>query len=107
MQKTAWVEHLGREALKGIVFGIAFFCTCLVSVVAIAAAATPGGALGAALNSMLVSNNWQAPGDGTVKNAQKLGGKTANQFVTVTANQNCPTNQCIYGILANGTIQCR
>ena len=47
--------------------------------------AASGGKFGDILNMILASGNWGSPGDGTVKNADKLGGVAATDYVRVKA----------------------
>lgn len=104
MQKTPLTPALARDALRGMIFGIGFALAFMGSVIY---AANTGGEFGVALNKILASGNWQNPGDGTVKNAKTLDGKSANEFVRIKPNQQCGGNQCIAGIQQDGSVLCR
>ena len=107
MQKNNLFWTIRTEVVRGVSFWLAFAVTILISIGGVAYAANAWGAFGEALNKILASSNWQAPGDGTVKNAKALGGKTVDQFAKIGSNRTCPENQCVYGIATNGNVLCR
>ena len=71
MQKIALSRIIREEVIRALVFGISFFAILSVGTVGIVYAAD-GGKFGAILNLILASGNWEAPGDGKVKNCEKL-----------------------------------
>lgn len=71
MQKNTISQILREELLRALVFGVGFFTIIGIGFVSVAHAAN-GGRFGEILNMILVSGNWENPGDGTVKNAEKL-----------------------------------
>lgn len=63
-----------REILRAFVFSAFFVLFTTLGALGVASAASPdGGLIGQALNAILASGDWSQPGDGTVKNASKLG----------------------------------
>lgn len=105
MQKTAGISSMGGAILRGVVAGLVALGVFIVGVGALSAA--NGGQFGAVLNAILQTGNWENPGDGTVKNSEKLGGKSASEFQAVTPGQSCPPGQCIVGFETNGTLKCQ
>lgn len=97
---------LKSSFLRGVSFALWFLLTLSVATLGVAYAAN-GGRFGDLLNKILVSGNWESPGDGTVKNAEKLGGVSANQFTSIKPNQTCSAGKCIVGIKSDGTIDCK
>lgn len=91
MQKTPLSLIMREEALRALVFGLSFFVILTSGFVGVAYAAN-GGIFGDILNKILASGNWEAPGDGTVKNSQKLGGLTVDNFTrNPSGGLVCPT----------------
>lgn len=85
----------------------------LVSISTVAHAAN-GGLFGEILNLILTGDrngvagkNWENPGDGTVANAQKLGGKSASDYQRVLPGESCGGGKCIAGFNPDGTVNCR
>ncbi len=68
--------------------------------------AANGGIFWDILNKILASGNWESPGDGTVKNAERLWNKLPTEFVTAKAGQSCGGWKCIQGFLPDGTVVC-
>lgn len=68
--------------------------------------AANGGIFGDILNRILASGSWEAPGDGTVKNSQKLGWSGAESFVKVNWPFTCPLFECVSGIDTDGSVLC-
>lgn len=93
--------HFTRIFLSGIIWALGFSLT--VGVVH----AANGGLFGDLLNRILASGNWETDTTGTVKNAEKLGGKSASEYVSVAPGQSCGALQCIYGFDTNGNVMCR
>ena len=110
MQKSPLFALIREEFIRAFVFGCIFVVTVSVGFTGIAYAAN-GGVFGNLLNQILASGNWESPGDGTVKNTTKLGGKLPAEFVplaTSTADRSCTlANQCIYGFDTSGKGLCR
>lgn len=108
MQKIALSRIIREEVIRALVFGISFFAILSVGTVGVVYAAD-GGEFGRILNLILASGNWEAPGDGKVKDCEKLWGNLPSEYVKVWwAGFTCPTNQCIYGIQGiTGTPMCR
>ena len=71
MQKIALTRIMREEILRAVVFAATLFVILFAGFGTLAYAAD-GGIFGQILNSILASDNWQAPGDGTVKNANNL-----------------------------------
>lgn len=109
MQKTdTFFKKIAKIFLHGFLAGIVALAVFVGGVFAVAKAAenNSGGAFGAILNKILASGNWQG-NDGTVKNAQTLNGKTANDFQQTTGqDQKCGANMCMIGFNTDGTIAC-
>lgn len=96
-----------REFVRALIFTSIFLILQLI-IGGIARAATPdGGYFGNLLSLILASNDWKNPGDGTVKNTQKLGGVDATNYQKVIPGQSCGGSQCAYGWDAGGNILCR
>lgn len=110
MQKTTLRTILKEEILRAITFGSVFFVIILGTLTGVAHAAS-GGLFGDIMEKILGLTPGQLTsyaGDGTVKNAAKLGGNDANKFqVIATPGQSCASNQCIYGFDTSGNILCR
>lgn len=107
MQKIAMSQIFSEEILRAVIFSVSFFAIMLSGFVGMAYAATDGGYFGILLNKILVTA-WDEPtNDGTVRNANNLGGQAANTYVPVGTNRSCGSNQCIYGFDASGDVQCR
>lgn len=86
MQKIALSRVFREEILRALVFATTLFVLVFAGFGTLAyAASNPGGQFGQILNMILASGNWQAPGDGTVRNSAKLGNKDASGFVQTPA----------------------
>lgn len=72
MQKTPLRELIQEELLRASVFFVGFFILFTLSFATISYASTSGGLFGDILNRILASGDFANPGDGTVKNADKL-----------------------------------
>jgi hypothetical protein len=108
MQKTSFFQIVREEFLRATLFFVSFFILFLATFATITSASTTGGLFGDILNRILASSDFANPGDGTVKNAEKLGGEIASTYQKISApNQSCGTNQCIYGFDVSGNILCR
>lgn len=107
MQKTPFSHLLREELTRASIFGVWFIAIVSLGFVSVSYAASSGGLFGDLLNKMLVkswddtSNNW------TVKNAQKLGGYDATEFVKLGASRSCLAPACMYGIDTSGNVLCR
>lgn len=88
MQKTPLSRIFREELIRATIFGIGFFTILSLGFVSVAYAAN-GGIFWEVLNKILASGNWEIPGDGSVKNALKIGGNSASDFVKVGWNRNC------------------
>jgi hypothetical protein len=107
MQKIALSRIIREEVIRALVFGISFFAILSVGTVGVVYAAD-GGEFGRILNLILASGNWTTDTTGTVKNSEKLWGKPDSAFVQTSGGFTCPqSNQCIYGLKADGTPMCR
>jgi hypothetical protein len=105
MQKTALKTLVREEVIRAFVFSVSFILITSVGFVWVAHAAS-GGKFGDILNAILASGNWESPGDGTVKNAEKLGGAVATDYVRVKAWQSCGAGKCVTGFDPDGTVKC-
>ncbi len=105
MQKTSLSSIVLEELTRAFVFWVSFFTVLSVGFVSVAYAAN-GGVFGTLLNQILASGNWEAPGDGRVKNSDKLAGVDAINYVRIKAGQSCASNKCITGFQADGTVNC-
>lgn len=101
MQKSPLFALIREEVTRALVFGIAFVVIVSVGFTGVAYAAN-GGKFGEILNLILTGNiagvagkTWETPGDGTVANATKLGGKLSTEFILVKAGQSCAANKCV------------
>ncbi len=106
MQKNHLFSVVREELIRAIVFFSGFAILTVASIGGVAYAAN-GGLFGDILNKILASNDWQNPGDGTVKNSQRLGYMDASMYQRVMPGQSCGANQCIYGFDAGGNVMCR
>lgn len=106
MQKNHLFSVIREELIRAIVFFSGFAILTVASIGGVAHAAN-GGLFGDILNRILASGDWQNPGDGTVKNSQKLGHADASSYQRVMAGQSCGANQCIYGFDMGGNVMCR
>jgi hypothetical protein len=107
MQKSSLLRLMREEVIRALVFSIAFFILICSGFVTLAHAATDGGYFWILLNKILVTA-WDSPvNDGTVKNANSLGGTPASGYVPLGTNRTCGGNQCIYGFDASGDVLCR
>lgn len=107
MQKYTLFSNLIRFCFYGIVVGISalvvFFGGIFVSIAY--AQNNSGGIFGDILSKILASNNWQQPGDYSIKNAKQLNGIDAKEFQVIkNKTQQCPANQCVIGFNDNGII---
>ena len=97
MQKTSFFSLILRGAIIGLSAAVVFF----TSVYAVAFAAdntNNGGRFWEILNKILVGKWDDSRNDGTVKNAEKLGGRDAKDFQKILGGaQKCPINQCVVG----------
>jgi hypothetical protein len=105
MQKFSLSRILREELIRALVFGVGFVLVVSTGFVSVAYAAN-GGLFGDILNKILASGNWEAPGDGTVANAEKLGNIPASDFVKVKAWQSCGVGKCVTGFQPDGTVDC-
>ena len=106
MQKTPFSLLLRQELTRALVFGVGFFAILSLGFVSVAYAAN-WGIFGDVLNKILKSGNWEAPGDGTVKNAEKLGWKLPVDFVKAGGNRTCGAWQCVNGFdNTTGNVTC-
>jgi hypothetical protein len=97
-----------EEVLRAVIFFTTIFVLAVVSFGGIAYAVnTDGGLFGEILDKILASWDWKNAWDGTVRNANNLGGTPASGFQKINPWQNCPANQCIYSITAAWNISCR
>ena len=81
----------------------------LVSISTVAHAAN-GGLFGDILAKILGITPTQVlsyTGDGTVANAQKLGGVDASNYQKVAPNQSCGGGKCVAGFDPSGNVICR
>lgn len=103
--KNSFISAIIRGIITGVVALIIFFFGLYGA--SVYAQNNPGGKFWEILNAILSSNNWQNPGDGSVKNAQKLGGVEAGAFIQKkNADQKCAESQCVAGFKSDGTIIC-
>ena len=107
MQKNHLFSVIREELIRASIFFFGFMILTVASIGGVAYAATSGGLFGDILSKILASNDWQNPGDGTVKNSQKLGNFDASSYQRVMAGQSCGANQCIYGFDMGGNVMCR
>jgi hypothetical protein len=105
MQKTALGCIIREELTRALVFGVGFLTILSVGFVSVAHAAN-GWIFWDILNKILASGDWQSPGDGTVKNADKLGNLPAASYVIVKAWQSCGAGKCVTWFQADGTVDC-
>ncbi len=108
-----FIFWIGRKAVNGIVTGMFF----VLAVLGIAYAAinwpvgnpggteVTGGKFTTIFNSILQSSNYLLPGDGTVKNSQKLNGLTGTSYQKRVTGS-CSVGQSITTINADGTVSC-
>lgn len=108
MQKKSYFFLIIRFVVHGIISGSIAIAIFIIGIWLLQswASENPGGKFWELLNKILASGNWQNS-DGTVKNAQKFNGKTAQDFVPASKSQSCGENQCIYGFNSDGTVMCR
>lgn len=90
---------------RGVLTGVVALAVFLGGVYAVSA--NTGGKFGEILDKILVSGNW-TQSDGTVKNAQKLGGIDASNYQKISSQtQRCEPNKCIVGFKESGEIICQ
>lgn len=106
MQKIALSKIMREEMLRAMVFATTLFVIFFAGFGSLAYAAD-GGLFGEILNKILASGNWQSPGDGTVKNSEKLGGLPPSSYIQVQPGQSCGASQCITGFNPDGTVICQ
>lgn len=97
---------LKKYFFQWVAFALGFLITLSITVTGVAFAANSGGIFGNILNKILASGDYANPGDGTVKNAEKLWGTPATAFQKVAPGQSCGPGQCISVIDNNGIITC-
>jgi hypothetical protein len=108
MQKIALTKIIREEVLRAIVFASVLFAILFAGFGTLAYAAD-GGLFGEILNKIMVKT-WNDPSnDGTVKNCEKLWGKSPSEYVQVPSGGfTCAgANTCMYKIDATGTPECR
>ena len=72
MQKTALLQLLLEEFVRGAIFALSFFLVGSLLVTATVSAASDGGVFGSLLNKLLVKA-WDDPtNDGTARNTANL-----------------------------------
>lgn len=105
MQKLSLSQIIRQELTRALIFGVGFFIILSFGFVSIGYAAN-GWIFGDILNKILASGNWESPGDGTVKNAERLWNRLPTEFVTAKAWQTCGGGKCIQWFQPDGTVIC-
>ena len=110
MQKNTLFSQFFRFVAHGVIAGVTAIALFVLGLgfLQVLAQDTSGGKFGELLNNILASGKWNdTRQSGTVKNAEKLGGKTASEFIQVKAGQSCASGQCVAGFQNDGTLICK
>jgi hypothetical protein len=100
------MRTLLHDIARAFTFSLFAVLFTTLGIMGVAYASTNGGLFGEVLNNILASGNWESPGDGTVKNADKLGGFSASNFAKLQP-YTCPPNTCVNGFTNTGMIICK
>lgn len=98
---------LKNSFFRWVAFALGFLLTLGIGFTGITFAAGNGWIFGDILNKILFSGDYTHVGeDGTVRNAQNLGGFPAANYQKTIAGQSCGGGMCIAGVNSDGTIIC-